>query len=304
MDNLLSGTDFGQLRAFVLVANELSFSRAAELLGVSPSALSQTIRGLEERLGVRLLNRTTRSVALTEAGGALLQRVGPAIEQLGVAMGQAQRYREKVAGVVRVHSFRTAADLYLKPILRSFNQACPDVVLDITVNDEVVDLVASGYDAAIRIGEVIELDMIAVKLGPDLRQVAVASPDYLARHTAPTNPRELTMHRCISWRWEGHELPYKWEFNRDGKWFEVEVKGPLICSSKEFCVKAAVEGLGIAFATQELIAPYLEQGRLVALLESWSAPFPGFYLCYPAQRQMAPALRAFIDALRAFANRN
>jgi DNA-binding transcriptional LysR family regulator len=145
---------------------------------------------------------------------------------------------------------------------------------------------------------VIERDMIAVKLGPDLRQIAVAAPEYLARHGAPASPRELTTHRCIGWRWEGHELPYKWEFNSDGKWFEVEVKGPLICNSKDFCLKAAAEGLGIAFATQELVAPYLEQGTLVPLLEPWSAPFPGFYLCYPAQRQMAPALRAFIDAVK------
>lgn len=300
MDNLLSGTDFGQLRAFVLVANARSFSRTAESLGVSASALSQTIRGLEERLGVRLLNRTTRSVSVTEAGEALLQRISPAIEELAAAMGQAQQYREKIAGVVRIHTFRTAADLFLKPMLRSFNEACPDVVLDVTLSDEVVDVVARGYDAAIRIGEVIERDMIAVRLGPDLRQIAVASPDYLARHGEPESPRELTTHRCLGWRWEGHELPYKWEFNRDGKWFDVEVKGPLICSSKEFCVKAAVEGLGIAFATEELVAPYVEQGRLVSLFESWSAPFPGYYLCYPAQRQMAPALRAFINALGAW----
>jgi DNA-binding transcriptional LysR family regulator len=300
MDNLLSGTDFGQLRTFVLVANARSFSRTAESLGVSASALSQTIRGLEERLGVRLLNRTTRSVSMTEAGEALLQRISPAIEELAAAMDQAQQYREKLAGVVRIHSFRTAADLFLKPVLRSFNEAFPDVVLDVTLSDEVVDIVARGYDAAIRIGEVIERDMVAVRLGPDLRQIAVASPDYLARHGVPESPRELTTHRCLGWRWEGHELPYKWEFNRDGKWFEVEVKGPLICSSKEFCVKAAVEGLGIAFATEELVAPYVEQGRLVSLFESWSAPFPGYYLCYPAQRQMAPALRAFINALRAW----
>jgi DNA-binding transcriptional LysR family regulator len=302
MDHVPSGTDFGQLRAFVLVASALSFSRAAETLGVSSSALSQTIRGLEQRLGVRLLNRTTRSVSLTEAGELLLQKVGPALEELAAAMSQAQRFRERVAGVVRIHTFRTAADLFVKPILRPFNEAYPDVVLDVTLSDEVVDVVAGGYDAAIRIGEVIERDMIAMRLGPDLRQVAVASPDYLSRHVAPASPRELSAHRCIGWRWDGHELPYKWEFNHDGKWFDVEVSGPLISNSKEFSLKAAVEGLGIAFATQELAAPYVEQGRLVPLLESWSAPFPGFYLCYPAQRQMAPALRAFIDSIRSFAN--
>src|SRR3984893_14655291 len=207
MDNVLSGTDFGQLRAFVLVANARSFTRAAESLGVSSSALSQTIRGLEERLGVRLLNRTTRSVSPTEAGEALLQRVSPAIEELAVAMGQAQSYREKIAGVVRIHAFRTAADLFLEPMLRSFNEACPDVVLDVTLSDEVVDVVAGSYDAAIRIGEVIERDMIAVRLGPDLRQIAVASPDYLARHKAPDSPSDLTRHRCIGWLWEDMACP-------------------------------------------------------------------------------------------------
>lgn len=304
MDKVLSGPEFGELRAFVVVARARSFRRAAESLGVTSSALSQTIRGLEERLGVRLLNRTTRSVSPTGAGEALLQKVGPAIEELSVAMGQAHHYRESPGGLVRIHAFRTAADLFLRPVLRSFHEACPDVVLDITLSDEVVDIVAGRYDAAIRIGEVIDRDLVAVRLGNDLRQVAVASPDYLARHKAPRSPRELTAHRCIGWRWEGHELPYKWEFNREGKWFDVEVQGPLISNSKDFGLKAAAEGLGIAFATEELVAPYLANGSLVALLESWSAPFPGFFLCYPAQRQMAPALRAFIDALRAFANRN
>jgi DNA-binding transcriptional LysR family regulator len=303
LDKLLSGSEFGELRAFVQVARARSFSRAAESFGVSSSALSQTIRALEERLGVRLLNRTTRSVSPTGAGQALLEKVSPAIDELAAAMGQAQRHRERVAGVVRLHTFRTAADLFLRPMLRSFHDSCPDVVLDVTLSDEVIDMVAGRYDAAIRIGEVIDRDLIAVRLGNDLRQIAVASPDYLARHKAPRSPRELLAHRCIGWRWEGHEQPYKWEFNRDGKWFEVEVKGPVISNSKDFSLKAAVEGLGIAFATEELVAPYLQQGTLVPLLEAWSAPFPGFYLCYPKQRQMAPALRAFIDALRAYANR-
>jgi DNA-binding transcriptional LysR family regulator len=304
LEKVLSGSQFSELRAFVLVARARSFRRAAESMGVTSSALSQTIRGLEERLGVRLLNRTTRSVAPSAAGEALLQQVGPAIDDLSAAMGQVHRYRDSPGGRIRIHTFRTAADLFLKPVLRSFHEACPDVVLDITLSDEVVDIVAGRYDAAIRIGEVIDRDLIAVRLGNDLRQVAVASPAYLARHKAPRGPQDLVGHHCIGWRWEGHELPYRWEFCRDGKWFEVEVKGPLISNSKEFGLKAAAEGLGIAFATEELAAPYLENGTLVALLDSWSAPFPGFYLCYPAQRQMAPALRAFIDALKAAKNRN
>jgi len=186
MDSLLSGSDYNQLRAFVAVGELLSFSRAAEVLGVSPSALSQMVRGFEERVGVRLLNRTTRSVALTEAGENLIRRVRPAVSELGDALGQVRRYRERPAGVVRIQAFRSAMEAHIEPILPAFARSYPDVVLDITVDDEVVDIVAGGFDAAVRIGEVIERDMIAVRLGPDLRQIAVASPGYLALHGPPS----------------------------------------------------------------------------------------------------------------------
>ena len=298
MDALLSGSDYNQIRAFVAVGESLSFSRAAGLLGVSPSALSQMVRGFEERVGVRLLNRTTRSVALTEAGQTLLQRVRPAVSELGAAIGQARRTRERPAGTVRVHAFRSAATAYLDPILPRFAEEFPDVVLDITLDDEVVDVVAGGYDAALRIGEVIERDMIAVRLGPDMKQIAVASPDYLAQHGEPEHPRDLVEHRCIRWRWAGHSTPYAWEFFENGSWFSVTVDGPLIVSDKEMALRAAVQGIGIGFPVEQTAAPHIEAGRLVPLLEAWSAPFPGMFLCYPQQRQMAPALRAFIDAVR------
>src|ERR1700722_18860300 len=299
MDSLLSGADYNQLRAFVAVGEVLSFSRAADALAVSPSALSQMVRGFEERVGVTLLNRTTRSVALTDAGENLFRRVRPAVSELGDAIGQVRRYRERPAGTVRVHAFRSAAEAYIEPILPAFAQSYPDVVLDITLDDEVVDVVAGGFDAAIRIGEVIERDMVAVRLGPDLRQIAVASPDYLAPRGSPQHPRDLLSHQCIGWRWPGHERPYKWEFLENGQWFEVAVEGPIIANSKEFCLQAALDGVGIAFPTDQLSAPHILAGRLVRLLERWSAPFPGFHLCFPAQRQMAPPLRAFIDAVRA-----
>ena len=298
---MLSSTDFGQLRAFVAVGEELSFSRAAATLGVSPSALSQTVRGFEERVGLRLLNRTTRSVSLTAAGAALLQRVRPAVVDLGAAVEQARRSRERPAGLVRVHAFRVAAGLFLAPMLRSFNDAYPDVVLDVTLDDAVVDMVKGGYDAAIRVGEVIERDMVAVRLGPDLRQVVVASPDYLARHGAPASPRDLHAHPCIRWQWPGHATPYNWEFWQDGRWFDVAVGGPLIVNSRDLERQAALEGVGLAFVVEQIVAPLIAEGRLVPLLRQWSAPFPGFFLCYPEQRQMAPALRAFIDQVRAAA---
>ncbi|WP_223677580.1 LysR family transcriptional regulator [Azospirillum agricola] len=296
---LLSGSDYNQLRAFVAVGETLSFSRAADRLGVSPSALSQLVRGFEELVGVRLLNRTTRSVALTEAGENLYRRVRPAVSELGDAIGQIRQHRERPAGTVRVHSFRAAARTYIEPMLPAFARDYPDVVLDVTLDDTVVDLVAGGFDAAIRIGEVIERDLVALRLGPELRQVAVASPGYLARHGRPDHPRDLVRHRCIRWRWPGHATPYAWEFCENGSWFEVAVDGPLILNDKDMALRAALEGIGIAFAVEDTVVAHIAEGRLVPLLDAWSGPFPGRFLCYPQQRQMAPALRAFIDAIRA-----
>ncbi|MGK9235304.1 LysR family transcriptional regulator [Inquilinus limosus] len=298
MVSLLSGSDYNQLRAFVAVGELLSFSRAAEVLGVSPSALSQMVRGFEERVGVRLLNRTTRSVALTEAGENLFRRVQPVVSELGEAIGQVRRYRERPAGTVRIHAFRSAAESYIEPILPSFARSYPDVVLDITLDDEVVDIVAGGFDAAIRIGEVIERDMIAVRLGPEMRQIAVASPEYLAACGRPEHPRDLVHHRCVRWRWPGHAAPYAWEFCEDGRWFSVAVDGPLVVDDKEMARRAALRGIGIGFAVEQTVTGDIAAGRLVPMLEQWSAPFPGLFLCYPQQRQMAPALRAFIDAVR------
>ena len=297
MDFATTPGDFGQLRAFAAVAQALSFTRAADRLGVTPQALSQTVRALEESIGLRLLHRTTRSVSLTEAGEDLFRRVGPAIEDLGAAVDQVRQRRGRPSGIVRLHSFRIAADLFIAPALRALSERCPDVVLDLTLDDEVVDVVAGRYDAALRVGETVERDMVAVRLGPDLRQVAVAAPEYLARHGSPAHPRDLVHHRCIGWRWPGREGPYRWEFWQDGRWFEVAVSGPLVVDSRDFAVAAALEGVGIAFAVEQAVAPHVAAGRLVPVLEAWSAPFPGFFLCYPAQRQMAPALRAVIDAI-------
>ena len=300
---MIPTSDFGALRAFVAVAEALSFSRAADALGVSPSALSQTLRGLEDRVGVRLLNRTTRSVSLTEAGRALLERARPALDELGAAVEELRTTGGRPSGVVRVHAFRIAAELFLQPMLARFARDHPGIVLDITLDDTVVDLVAGGFDAAIRLGEVIERDMVAIRLGPELRQLAVASPDYIARYGAPATPHDLLAHRCIRWRWPGHQAPYAWEFCEDGRWFSIAVDGPLIVSSREFALAAAVDGVGVAFAVEEAVAHHIDAGRLTPLLQRWCAPFPGFFLCYPQQRHMAPALRTFIDALRTASKR-
>src|SRR3569833_613926 len=266
-------TDFGQLRAFIAGAEALNFSRAAENLGGSSAALSQLVRSLEERVGVRLLNRNTRNVSLTEAGDRLLQRVKPAVEELGAAIGQTSNLSEHPIGPVRFHCFRTAAELYVRPILKSFHAAYPDVVLDITVDDEVVDLVAGRFEAAIRIGEVIEKDMVAMRLGPDLRQIAVASPDYLARRGSPQHPRDLLSHDCIGWRWPEHERPYKWEFQEKNQKKKNADTKPNKANSKEFCLQAALDGLGIAFPTEQLCVFFVAAGRLVWFFVLWFVVF-------------------------------
>lgn len=299
MTKLLASQDYNQLRAFISVAECLSFSRAAEQLGVSPSALSQMVRNLEDHVGVRLLHRTTRNVSLTEAGENLFQRVQPAALELGGAITQVRHSGEKPSGTVRVHTFRSAARKYIDPMLKSFTDRYPDVTLDITLDDEVIDIVAEGYDLALRIGEVIEKDMIAVRLGPELRQIAVATPDYLQRHGHPDHPRDLVNHRCIRWRWPGRPMPYAWEFFENSTWFSVTVDGPLIFSDKESALKATLNGVGIGFVIEDTVTSHIAAGQLIPLLAPWSAPFPGLFICYPQQRQMAPALRVFINALRA-----
>jgi len=299
MTPTVQGSEYAQLRAFVAVAEVTSFSRAAEQLGITPSSLSQTIRLLEERLSLRLLNRTTRSVSVTPAGEALLHRLRPAMDEIGAALANASRFRDAAAGTVRVHAARVAAAAHIAPILGDFTRAYPDILLDITVDDAVVDIVAGGWDVALRPGEVVEKDMIAVQLGGEHRQIAVATPEFVAAHGAPATPEDLQRFNCIRWRWSGRPLPYNWEFCRDGSWFEVVVRGTPIVSERPMMIGACLDGVGIAFATDLEVGGLVREGRLIPMLEDYCAPYPGYFLCYPKQRQMAPALRAFIDFLRA-----
>jgi DNA-binding transcriptional LysR family regulator len=294
----LPASDLAHLRAFLVVAQRLNFSQAADALGVKPSALSHTIRSLEERLGIQLFNRTTRSVALTFAGQSLASRLGPALHAIGEALSDARGIASRPSGTVRIVATHAAARLEVAPALARFAAAAPDVVLDMTVTDVIGDFVAQGFDAALRPGEVIDQDMVSVRIGADLRQIAVASPAYLARHGRPLSTDDLARHSCIQWRWHGRETPYAWEFVRDGRWFEVPVTGPLIVDDREVAICAAVAGAGIAFATEREVEGHLESGRLEGLLLDWSDLFPGYRLCYPKQRQMTPALRILIDVLR------
>lgn len=293
----LSPSDLAHLRAFLVVAERLSFSQAADALGVKPSALSHTIRTLEERLGVQLFNRTTRSVALTPAGHALAVRLNPAMQAIGGALSETRRIAGRPSGTVRLVATRAAARLEVAPILAKLVAAAPDVILDLTVTDAIGDFVAQGFDAAIRPNEVIDQDMISIKVGADHRQIAVASPAYLAEHGRPATPDDLHQHRCIRWRWEGRETPYAWEFVRDGSWFEVVVKGPLIVDDRQVAICAALVGAGIAFVTEIEVREHLASGQLEALLMDWTDVFPGYHVCYPKQRQMLPALRSLIDVL-------
>jgi DNA-binding transcriptional LysR family regulator len=293
----MRGTDFANLNAFAAVAEHRSFVRAAAHLGITPSALSQTIRQLEERLGVRLLNRTTRSVAPTTAGERLYQRLRPAVDELDAAVAEAASTRERPAGMLRINAPRTAALRLIAPRLGRFHRDNPGVVLDVTVDDALTDIVAGRFDAGIRLGELLEKDMIAVRLTGEMEMMAVASAEYLARHGTPETPDELHNHACLNWRWPTDGSLYRWEFEDDGREFEISVNGPIIANDIEVVLQAALQGLGIAYASHEWIEGWQKEGKLVRVLERYSPKFPGVYLYHPSRRQQPPALRAFIDCM-------
>ena len=293
----MRGTDFANLNAFAAVVEQGSFVRAAAHLGVTPSALSQTIRQVEERLGVRLLNRTTRSVAPTAVGERLYQRFRPSVEELEAAVAEAVSTRDRPAGMLRINAPRSAAIGLIAPRLGRFHRSNPDVVLDVMVDDRLTDIVAGRYDAGIRLGERLEKDMVAVRLTDEMEMMAVASPDYVARFGTPQTPDDLHAHACLNWRWPSDGSLYRWEFEEDGREFEVAVDGPLIANDVEVVLQAAIQGIGIAYTSHEWIEGWLQEGILIRVLERFSPKFPGMYLYYPSRRQQPPALRAFIDCL-------
>jgi DNA-binding transcriptional LysR family regulator len=291
----MRGSEFADLRSFAAIVEHGSFARAAANLGVSPSALSQTIRGLETRLGVRLLNRTTRSVAPTDAGTRLLERLQPAMAEFDAAVADLKATRGTPSGLLRINCPRTAAIHVLGPLIGPFLRAYPEITLDIVTEEKLVDIVATRFDAGIRLGEKVEQDMVAVKLGGELEMLVVGSPDYFAQHGKPKNPRDLKAHRCLNTRWPTDGSLYRWEFERGTEELEAAVTGPLIVNEPELAVQAAVDGVGLAFLFRYQVQVALAAGKLVAVLKEWTPPFPGFYLYYPSRRQMPPALRAFVD---------
>jgi DNA-binding transcriptional LysR family regulator len=289
--------DLSILAAFLAVAEERSFTQAGKRLGVSPSAMSHAIRGLEENVGVRLLSRTTRSVAPTEAGERLLARLRPGLAEIQEALDQISELRDKPAGRVRLLLPRFAGTSVLGPRLAKFTRDYPDVVLDITTDDSRMDIVAGGFDAGIHFGEYIQKDMIAVRVSKDHRAAIVASPSYFMAHPKPKTPHDLLKHRCINFR-HGSAGIYRWEFDKGKKSLSVAVNGPLIVDDVETLVRAAIDGIGVAFVSDERVTAQLECGELVRVLEDWCQPFPGFFLYYPSRRQQPAALVALINILR------
>lgn len=290
--------NLNDLLYFVTVAREGSFTRAAALLGVTQSALSQAISGLESRLQIRLLTRTTRSVSPTAAGERLLQAIGHRFDEIESELDVLTELRDKPAGTVRItcgdHVLRTTLLPKLAPLMREY----PDIQVEFDVNYGFRDIVADRFDAGVRLGDTIDKDMIAVPIGPKLRMAAVASPDYFAANPAPKTPNDLTNHRCINIRFPTHGGLYVWEFERRGRQLNVRVDGQAIFNTTPPIVTAALAGLGIAFLPEEEFAPHIEEGRLLRTLEDWCPPFAGYYLYYPSRKQPSPAFSLVLDALR------
>jgi len=294
----MRGSDFAELKAFVAVVERQSFARAAEHLGISPSALSQTIRQLEGRIGARLLNRTTRSVAPSAGGERLYARIAPLFREMDVAVAEAGESTGRMSGTLRINTLGIAARTIIAPRLSRFHRVHPDVVIDIVVDDALADIVSGRFDAGIRVGGQLEKDMVAIRLTPDLDMVAVASPDYLARHGTPRSPSDLHRHACINWRLQMDGRRYRWEFMKRGKRFEVEVDGPVVTNHADIGIAAAVEGLGIAYHFErDGVGELLAQGRLVQVLADWSISRPGLFLYYPNREHRPAPLAAFIDCL-------
>jgi DNA-binding transcriptional LysR family regulator len=294
----MAAENFHDLAAFIAVAQERSFTRAAAKLGVSQSALSQTIRNLEARIGVRLLTRTTRSVSPTEAGERLLHGVAPRFEEIDAEVNAVGKLREKPAGTIRITSTENAANSVLLPILRGLLPDYPDIKVEIVVDYGLTDIAAERYDAGIRPGGNVAKGMISVRIGPDMRMAVVGAPSYFARRPPPRSPQELTDHDCINLRTPTHGGVYPWEFDKDGRELRVRVEGQLVFNNSFLMLSAAVDGLGLAYLPEEQVKDALADGRLVRVLASWCQPFSGYHLYYPSRRQPSAAFALLVDALR------
>jgi len=294
----MSSENYDQLSIYSVVARERSFTRAAAKLRMSQPALSRTIRNLEERLGIRLLARTTRSVLPTEAGAHLLEVVSPRFEEIDAEVALLSKFRDRPAGKLRITAGEHAAITILQPAIEKVLADHPDIHVEITVDYGLTDIVAEGHDAGVRLGEQVAKDMIAVRIGPDLRMAVVGSPAYFARHPRPRTPRDLTRHNCINTRLPTYGGIFPWEFAKKGKELKVRVEGQLTFNHLALRLSAALSGLGLAYIPEDLVQPHIKRGDLVRVLSDWCAPFPGYHLYYPSRRQTAPAFAVLRDALR------
>ena len=287
------------LSAFVAVAQAHSFTKAAARLGISPSALSHAMRGLEERLGVRLLARTTRSVAPTEAGERLLAVVLPHLQGIESELSALNLLRDVPAGTIRLTASEHAAYTVIYPVLARLAADYPEIKIEVNVDNMLVaDLVAGRFDAGIRLGEQVERDMVAVRIAPDVRMAIVGTPAYFERHPRPETPQDLTQHECIGIRLPTHGGLLPWEFDKDGRSITVRVEGQLIFNTNSLALRAVLDGLGLGYCLDDMAAEAIADGRLIRVLEDWCQPFPGYHIYYPSRRQLSPALRLLIDALR------
>ena len=290
--------ELGGLLAFLAVAKERSFTRAAAKLGVSQSALSHTIRELEERLGIRLLTRTTRSVAPTHAGERLLSTIGPLLEEIEAELVSLSELREKPAGNIRITTGEHAAEAVLWPALAKFLPAYPDINVELIIDYGLTDIVAERYDAGVRLGEQIAKDMIAVRIGPDMRMAVVGAPSYFARHPRPKWPHNLTVHRCINLRLPTYGGVYAWEFEKNGREMRVHVEGQLVFNNIALRLEAVLAGCGLAYLPEDRVQRHLSSGRLIRVLADWCPKFSGYHLYYPSRRQATPAFALLVNALR------
>jgi len=290
--------DFSELAAFIAVAEEGSFTRAAAKLGLSQSALSYAVRMLEQRLDVRLISRTTRSVSMTEAGERLFHSLRPAFDHIDNEIAALAALRDKPAGTIRITTFRHAARTVLWPALKRLLPEYPDITVEIDVNEGLTDIVAGRFDAGIRLGEQVEKDMISVRVSRDVRMAVVGSPSYFANHKAPKTPRDLSDHNCVSYRQSKSGGLYAWDFEHDGTELEVRVSGSLVLNDNEMMEDAALDGLGLVYVFESQASRYIAEGRLVRVLEDWCPPYPGYHLYYPSRRQHTAAFSLFVEALR------
>jgi DNA-binding transcriptional LysR family regulator len=286
------------LIAFLAVVRERSFTRAAAKRGVSQSALSHTIRRLEARLGLRLLTRTTRSVSTTEAGERLLQRIGPPFEQIETELAGLTELRDQPAGTIRITAGEHPAYTVLWPALAKFLPRYPDIKVEVIVDYGLTDIVAQRFDAGVRLGEQVAKDMIAVRIGPEMRMAVVGAPSYFATRSPPRKPQELTEHICINLRLPTHGGLYAWELEKGNRELHVRVDGQLVFNNLTLRVNAALDGLGLAFVPEDIVQSYLKEERLMRVLEDWCPPFPGYHLYYPSRRQASAAFALLVDALR------